>query len=70
VLYAGPAVAGPLPDAFEWTGAGVGTIIAVLADEPLAVDPLVAAVAKGGAKAARSSGVEVVALELARGGGP
>ncbi|OFX24806.1 MAG: hypothetical protein A2V77_14735 [Anaeromyxobacter sp. RBG_16_69_14] len=70
VLYAGPALAGPLPAAFEWTGSGAGSIIAVLSDEPLAVDPLVAAVAKGGAEAARSSGVEVVTLELARGGGP
>ncbi|OFX25929.1 MAG: hypothetical protein A2V77_08060 [Anaeromyxobacter sp. RBG_16_69_14] len=58
VLYVGPALAGPLPAAFEWTGSGAGPIIAVLLDEPLALDPLVAAVAKGGAEAARSSSVE------------
>ncbi len=70
VLYAGPARAGPLPDAFEWTGGGEATVIAVLADEPVAADMLAAAVAKGGVKAARSSGTEVVTLKLVRKGGP
>ena len=32
VLYDGPAVNGPLPQAFEWTGAGPATLLVVLSD--------------------------------------
>jgi hypothetical protein len=32
VIYDGPAVKGPLPQAFEWTGKGVATLIVVLSD--------------------------------------
>ena len=66
VLHAGPAVPGPLPDAFEWTGAGEATVIAVLADEPFDADALAARVAKGGASAARARGAEVITLALRR----
>lgn len=34
-LYSGPARAGPLPDAFEWTGSGEATLVIVLADAPV-----------------------------------
>jgi hypothetical protein len=32
VVYQGPAVHGPLPQAFEWTGKGVATLLVVLSD--------------------------------------
>jgi hypothetical protein len=32
VVYDGPAVKGPLPQAFEWTGQGVATLVVVLSD--------------------------------------
>ncbi|HET7785449.1 MAG TPA: zf-HC2 domain-containing protein [Myxococcales bacterium] len=32
VVYEGPAVDGPLPQAFEWTGKGVATLLVVLSD--------------------------------------
>lgn len=70
ILHVGPAVAGPLPDAFEWTGAGVATVVAVLADAPLDADALAEHLAKGGPEAVRAAGVEVVTRELVRGSGP
>jgi predicted anti-sigma-YlaC factor YlaD len=66
VLYAGRAVAGPLPDAFEWTGAGEGTVLAVLSDRPIETDALVRRVEQGGVEGARSGGAEVVTLKLIR----
>jgi hypothetical protein len=35
VIYEGPAVKGTLPQAFEWTGRGVATLLVVLTDAPL-----------------------------------
>jgi hypothetical protein len=35
VIYAGPALNGPLPQAFEWTGSGKATLLIVLSDQPL-----------------------------------
>jgi hypothetical protein len=35
VVYEGPAPTGPLPQAFEWTGKGVATLIVVLSDSPV-----------------------------------
>jgi len=35
VIYQGPAVKGPLPQAFEWTGKGVATLLLVLSDSPV-----------------------------------
>jgi Putative zinc-finger len=37
VIYAGPAVKGPLPESFVWTGKGVATLLVVLSDSK--VDP-------------------------------
>ena len=35
VIYSGPAVNGPLPQAFEWTGKSVATLLVVLSDSKL-----------------------------------
>jgi predicted anti-sigma-YlaC factor YlaD len=70
VLYAGTAVAGPLADAFEWTGAGEATVAAVLADQPIDVASVVRRVANGGVAAARSAGAEVIELRLFRRSSP
>jgi hypothetical protein len=35
VVYDGPAVNGPLPRAFEWTGKGVATLLVVLSDSEM-----------------------------------
>jgi hypothetical protein len=35
VIYDGPAVTGTLPQAFEWTGQGVATLLVVLSDDPV-----------------------------------
>jgi len=35
LLYAGPAPAGPVPGAFEWTGEGDGELVVVLDDRPV-----------------------------------
>ncbi len=32
VIYQGPALKGPLPQSFEWTGSGVATLVVVLSD--------------------------------------
>jgi len=32
VIYEGPALNGTLPQAFEWTGSGVATLLVVLSD--------------------------------------
>jgi len=70
VLYAGAATPGPLPDAFEWIGAGEATVVAVLGDQPLDADSLAARLARGGVEAARAPGVEVVTRKLVRRNGP
>jgi Putative zinc-finger len=70
VLYAGPAVAGPLPDAFEWTGAREATLTAVLADRAIDVQAASRRIAKGGAQAARSGDTDVIELKLIRRSAP
>ena len=35
VVYQGPAVDGPLPQAFEWTGKGMATLLVVLSDSKM-----------------------------------
>jgi hypothetical protein len=35
VLFAGRAVNGPLPQAFEWTGQGLATLLVVFSDQPV-----------------------------------
>jgi hypothetical protein len=68
VLHAGPATPGLLPGAFEWTGAGEGTLVAVLDDSPVDPDALAARLRAGGvAAAAPRAGAEVVTLPLVRG---
>ena len=79
-FYGGPVVKGPLPEAFEWTGPGTATVVAVLADRPIDPAALARRLARGGeplAAAARSEAgagrrggdaraLEVGALMLAR----
>jgi len=50
MLYVGPAQAGVLPGAFEWTGAGEGTLVAVLADDPVDATDLSALLSRVGPK--------------------
>jgi hypothetical protein len=69
VLYAGPALAGPLPEAFEWTGEGEATLLALFADEPIAAEALAKRVASP-TEAAGASGAEVVKLKLTRRSSP
>ena len=59
VIYSGPAVSGTLPEAFEWTGNGVATLLVVLSDTT--VD---AAKIRSAADAPRGS--EVLAVTLHR----
>jgi hypothetical protein len=35
IVYSGPAVDGTLPQAFDWTGKGVATLLVVLSDTPI-----------------------------------
>jgi hypothetical protein len=66
VLYAGPAVSGPLPGAFEWTGSGAATLVTVLSDGRLDAAALADRVAKDGPQAAASPGTDVGTLKLTR----
>jgi hypothetical protein len=71
LLYAGPARAGPLPDAFEWTGGGAeGALVLVLADEPLDAAALEARLRRGDGAAPPGQRAEVVRLPLRRPGAP
>ncbi len=67
VLFSGPAVAGAVGDAFEWTGAEDGWLVAVLDDRPVDRDALRARLANGGVDAAAGAGAEVIVRPLARG---
>ena len=67
VLFSGPAAAGAVGDAFEWTGAGDGWLVAVLDDRPVDRDALRARLASGGVDAAAGAGAEVIVRPLARG---
>ncbi|WP_242343990.1 zf-HC2 domain-containing protein [Anaeromyxobacter terrae] len=67
VLYAGPATAGAVGDAFAWTGAGDGALVAVLDDRPVDVGALRARLAQRGANGAAGAGAEVIVRPLARG---
>lgn len=67
ILHAGAAAAGPLPGAFEWTGAGEGTLVAVLDDRPVDAGALQARLSRGGVAAASPGGsAEVVVRKLRR----
>jgi hypothetical protein len=68
ILHAGAAEAGVLPGAFEWTGAGEGTLVAVLDDAPIDAAALADRLARGGPRAAApDAGAEVVVRRLRRG---
>ncbi len=67
LLYSGPALSGPLPEAFEWTGSGVGTLVVVLSDGPVDEKALAARLERTGAKATAPAGAEVIRVPLARG---
>jgi hypothetical protein len=67
VLYAGVASPGPLPGAFEWTGAEEGTLVAVIDDRPVDGAALAARLARGGVAAASPGGsAEVVVRTIRR----
>jgi Putative zinc-finger len=71
VLYAGPARPGPLPEAFEWTGGGAeGTLVLLLADEPLDAGALRARLERGGPPAPPGVRVVVLRVPLRRAGAP
>jgi hypothetical protein len=68
ILHAGAAPAGVLPGAFEWTGAGEGTLVAVLDDAPIDAAALAERLARDGpAAAGKDGGAEVVLRPLRRG---
>lgn len=68
VLYAGPATAGVLPGAFEWTGTGEGALVAVLDDRPIDAEALAARLSRGGpAAASPRASAEVLVRPLRRG---
>jgi hypothetical protein len=68
ILYAGAAAPGPLPGAFEWTGAGAGALVAVLDDRPVDGAALARRLSRGGIAAASPGGsAEVVDRTLRRG---
>jgi hypothetical protein len=66
ILYAGPAVPGPLPGAVEWTGAGPGALVAVLDDVPIDAEAVRRRIAAAGVEAAAPPGAEIVVRPLAR----
>ncbi len=67
ILHAGAAEAGVLPGAFEWTGAGEGTLVAVLDDAPIDAGALADRLARGGPSAAAPGGAaEVIVRPLRR----
>lgn len=66
LLYAGPSTPGPVGDAFEWTGAGDGALVLVLADAPVDGAALAARLAARGLSAAEGGG-EVLVRTLRRG---
>jgi hypothetical protein len=71
LLYAGPARPGPLPRAFEWTGGGArGTLVLLLADEPLDAEALRARLERGGPPAPPGMRAEVVRVPLGRAAAP
>ncbi|MFT3916307.1 MAG: zf-HC2 domain-containing protein [Anaeromyxobacteraceae bacterium] len=68
LVYAGPAVKGPLPGAFEWTGEGDGELVVVLDDRPIDGAALVSRLgASGVGAAAPDREAEVLVVPLTRG---
>lgn len=67
LLYQGPALPGPLPDAFEWTGGGAGTLLVLFSDGPLDAGALAARLGREGAGARPPPGAEAIRVPLRRG---
>jgi anti-sigma factor RsiW len=67
ILFAGPATAGAVGDAFAWTGAGDGALVAVLDDRPVDVGALRARLERSGAAGAAGAGAAVIVRPLVRG---
>jgi anti-sigma factor RsiW len=59
VIYEGPAVKGALPQAFEWTGSGVATLLVVLSDTKVDASTL-------RSPADAPSGADVLQIQLRR----
>ena len=59
VVYEGPAVNGPLPQAFEWTGRGTATLLVILSDSSVDARPI-----RSAADAPR--GADVLMVQLRR----
>jgi hypothetical protein len=70
ILYAGPATAGVLPGAFEWTGTGEGTLVAVLDDRPIDAEALAARLSRSGPSAASPGAPAEVLVRTLRRGSP
>jgi hypothetical protein len=69
ILFSGPAKAGLLPGAFEWTGSGDGTLVAILSDQPIDASAFAHRLARDGTRAASPDGrAEVIVRSLRRGG--
>jgi hypothetical protein len=62
-LYVGPAQAGPLPQAFEWTGNGTARLVVEYADRPIEQAAFLEQLAHGGGA---PQGAEEVTVELTR----
>ncbi len=68
ILFAGAALTGVLPGAFEWTGADDGALVAVLSDEPIDGEALASRLSREGPKGASpGAGAEVIVRALRRG---
>jgi hypothetical protein len=70
VLHAGPALEGPLPGAFEWTGRGDGVLVLLLDDAPVDPAALAARLGRGGVAAAGTGGASVVVTRALRRSSP
>jgi hypothetical protein len=68
ILYAGRVPTGPIPGAFEWTGAGKASLVAVVSDDPVDSQLWATRLERHGVAGAVDPGdkVEVVARELWR----
>lgn len=66
LLYDGPALSGPLPEAFEWTGPKSGTLVVMLSDSTLDGKALAADLERHGPRTALPAGIEVIRIPLIR----
>lgn len=70
ILHEGAVERGVLPGAFEWTGAGDGTLVAVVDGAPVDGEALARRLRRGGLAAASPGGRAVVLLRPIRRGAP